>query len=127
MSLILLDNVLTNFFKGLFFKSRYVLEGKCKQCGQCCREIYLKMTPAQTSSPLFTKIAIKWIEWIFEFKLIRIDYEYNDLVFTCRNIGDDGKCRNYFWRPNVCRNYPLVDYFKEPAFLDNCGYSCKLR
>jgi len=126
MLFVLLDNVLTNLTKKIF-GTKWVLTGKCRQCGTCCREIYLTMTPAQTRSELFTSVSIRWISWLFDFILLRIDHENNALVFTCRNLTPEGKCGNYFWRPNICRNYPLVDYFEEPKFLPGCGFGAKLR
>jgi len=124
---ILLDNFLTNFPKKLFFRTRWVLEGKCRQCGNCCREIYLKATPRQLSSKFFADLAIAWISWIFDFILLRIDYDNHYLIFTCKHRRSDGKCGNYFWRPNICRNYPLVDYFEEPKMLPDCGFTARLR
>jgi len=127
ITFIFLDNFLTNLPKKILFKTQWVLEGKCKQCGTCCREIYLKVTPRQLSSKLFMKLAIAWISWIFDFILLRIDYDNHYLVFTCRHIRADGKCGNYFWRPNVCRNYPLIDYFEKPRLLPKCGFRARLR
>ena len=119
---VLLDNWLTNLAKKIF-PTKWKRTGSCRQCGQCCKEIYLTMTPAQTRSKLFTTLSIKWITWLFGFILIRVDRENNSLVFTCRYLTPQGKCGNYRWRPNVCRNYPLIDYFKEPKLLPGCGYS----
>lgn len=127
MSFVLLDNVLTNLPKKFIFKSRYRREGKCKQCGVCCKEIYLKITPAQIRSRFFTRLAVWWIEWLFEFNLLRIDRERLYLIFNCKNQKEDGHCGNYFWRPNICRNFPLVDYFDEPVFLPGCGFNARLR
>ena len=121
LSFILLDNALKQSLKSLF-PTRWKIEGKCRQCGSCCREIYLKMTPGQMKSKLFTAISIRWISWLFDFDLLRIDYEHYYLVFNCRHLTSEGKCGNYFWRPNICRNYPLVDYFEEPTFLPGCGF-----
>ncbi|MBU1026434.1 MAG: YkgJ family cysteine cluster protein [Candidatus Margulisbacteria bacterium] len=124
---VLLDNFLLNFPKKILFKSRWVLAGKCKQCGKCCEEIYLKMTPNQISSKFFTNLAIRWISWLFDFILIRVEQDAGYLVFTCKHRLRDGRCGNYFWRPNICRNYPLVDYFEEPKMLPDCGFTAKLR
>ena len=126
MLFVLLDNFLTNTAKRLF-GSRYRLAGSCKKCGSCCRQIYLTMTPAQTNSKLFTAVSVRWITWLFDFILIRIDHEHNSLVFTCQHLTASGQCGNYRWRPNVCRNYPLVDYFTEPKTLPGCGFCPKLR
>lgn len=124
MIFVLLDNYLTNLFKKPF-GSKWKRTGQCRQCGNCCREIYLTMTPAQIKSRLFTNLSIRWITWLFDFILLRIDYENDSLVFTCRHLTAKGKCGNYTWRPNVCRNYPLVDYFEEPKFLPECGFSAR--
>ena len=127
MIFVLLDNFLTNLPKKYLFRSRWQLEGSCNQCGNCCKEIYLKISPRQLGSELFSKLAIWWITWLFDFILIKIDYDNHYLVFTCKHLRPDGKCGNYFWRPSVCRNYPLVDYFDEPKFLPGCGFRARLR
>ena len=122
ISVILIDNFLANFPKKALFRTRWVLEGKCKKCGTCCQEIYMKISPRQLSSRFFTDLAVRWISWIFDFSLLRVDRDNLYLVFTCRHLRPDGKCGNYFWRPNICRNYPLVDYFEEPKTLPECGF-----
>jgi Fe-S-cluster containining protein len=127
MLFVLLDNVLTNIPKKLFFKSVWILEGKCKQCGICCKAIGLKISKRQLSSKFFTNLAIKWICWLFDFILLEIDREHGYLIFTCKHLRSDGKCGNYFWRPSICRNYPLIDYFEKPVLLPNCGFKPKLR
>ena len=124
---ILLDNFLTRFPGKLLFRTKWILAGECRQCGECCKEIYLKINPKQLGSKLFTTLAIKWISWIFDFILLKIDYENHYLIFTCKHRKPDGRCGNYFWRPSICRNYPLVDYFDKPKLLPGCGYSAIIR
>ena len=124
---VLLDNFLTNLLKRVLFRTRWKLEGKCKMCGSCCQQIYLKISPRQLGSKLFAKLAIWWICWLFDFILLEVDYDHYYLIFTCKHLREDGKCGNYFWRPSVCRNYPLVDYFEEPKFLPGCGFHARLR
>ncbi|MFH1347312.1 MAG: hypothetical protein ABIH22_01350, partial [Candidatus Margulisiibacteriota bacterium] len=97
------------------------------QCGICCQEIYMKITPRQLASKLFTKIAIAWIVWIFDFILIRIEYDNHYIVFTCQHRLANGQCGNYFWRANICRNFPLVDYFEKPKVLPWCGFTATER
>ncbi|OGC03442.1 hypothetical protein A2276_00835 [candidate division WOR-1 bacterium RIFOXYA12_FULL_43_27] len=121
MLLVLLDNFVTMGLKSLF-PTRHKITGRCKMCGNCCREIRMKIAPAFLSSKFFTELVIRWISWLFDFYLIEIDFEHQDLVFSCYHRGEDGKCKNYFWRPSICRNYPLLDYFKKPVFLPGCGY-----
>lgn len=124
MLFVLFDNLISSSLKKLF-PTRYKIDGRCKMCGNCCREIRMKISKAYLSSKFFTELVIRWISWLFDFYLIKIDFEYQDLVFSCHHRGDDGKCQNYFWRPSICRNYPLLDYFKKPVFLPGCGFECK--
>jgi hypothetical protein len=121
LSLVLAYNWLTNLAKRPF-PTRWHLTGRCRQCGQCCRRIILTMTPAQIRSRLFTTLSIRWLSWLFRFELIELDGEHDSLVFRCRQLTPDNKCGDYRWRPNICRNYPLVDYFKEPQLLPGCGF-----
>ena len=127
ISLMLLDNFLSNFLKCYIVKTRWVLEGQCKRCGVCCQEILLRATKAQLKSNFFRKLTIRWISWLFDFILIRVDYENNYIDFTCKQRTGSGSCGNYFWRPHICRNYPLVDYFEQPRPLPNCGFKAQPR
>jgi len=124
LSLFLFDNFLVQKLKNVF-PHQYKIQGKCRQCGECCKGIYLKMSSNQMRSSFFRNICIRWISWLFDFILLKVDFENQYLVFTCKHKGEDGKCLNYAWRPPVCRNYPLVDYFKKPVFLPGCGFSAK--
>ena len=119
---LLLDNFVVQSLKKLF-PHAYRIKGKCKMCGQCCEEILLKMTPRQMNSKFFRDLVVRWLSWLYGFIFIRYDTERYYLVFTCRHRGGQGKCQNYVWRPNICRNYPLVDYFDKPVFLEGCGFS----
>ena len=123
ISFMLLDNFIVQGFKRLF-PTRYKIRGNCKQCGKCCEEILLRGTNRQINNPFFRNIAIRWISWLYGFYLLYVDYERNYLAFSCSHRGEDGKCKNYFLRPPICRNYPLLDYFEEPKFLPWCSF-CK--
>lgn len=126
MGLVILDNFLTSLTKKMF-PTRWVRTGRCLQCGNCCRKIILTMTPAQIKSRFFTDLSARWISWLFGFKLVEIDRVNHSLAFSCKHLTAEGKCDVYAWRPNVCRNYPLVDYFEKPTFLPGCGYSAVIR
>ena len=122
---VLLDNFIVNSLKRLF-PTRYKIVGSCKTCGNCCQVIRLHISPNFLGSKLITDLVVRWISWIFNFYLIEIDYKYQALVFGCYDLGEDGKCKVYRWRPGICRNYPLLDYFKEPVFLPGCGFKAKV-
>jgi Fe-S-cluster containining protein len=126
LALVIADNFVANL-AGSFFRKKWKLEGSCKKCGKCCRDIHLKIDPRLLNNRFTRELVIRWISWLFRFYLKRIDHERNYLVFGCRNLTENGTCGDYRWRPNVCRNYPLVDFFDEPALFDTCGYKAKLR
>ena len=118
---IITENLLNNLCRKAF-KTKWALEGKCRKCGACCREIALVVHPKILTSRSITALVSRWISWVFDFHLIRIEYDMNYMIFGCKHIKTDGTCGNYKWRPSVCRNYPIVDYFKKPSLFDNCGY-----
>mgnify|MGYP001606063823 CR=1 FL=1 len=126
MVLVIFDNFIINLIKKVL-GSRWILTGKCQQCGTCCQQIVMTMTPAQVKSRFFTDLSIRWISWLFGFQLQAVDEENCAIIFGCQHLTPDNKCGNYRWRPNVCRNFPLVDYFAEPKLLPNCGFRAKLK
>ena len=124
--LMLADNAVTNLVKKPF-RTRWVLVGKCNQCGKCCQNIKLAINPRLLSSVFIRELVIMWTSWVMGFHLKRIEYTPPYLVFGCKKVRSDGTCGDYKWRPNVCRNYPLVDFFEEPALFKTCGFKAKLR
>jgi len=126
LSLALTDNIVSNLAKSPF-RTKWCLEGKCNKCGKCCQEIGLKIDPRLLSSKFITNIIVRWISWLFDFYLIGIDHKRLYLFFGCKHKMPDGTCGVYKWRPSVCRNYPIIDYFEEPALFPECGYKTRLR
>ena len=126
LTFILADNYLSNLVRKPF-KTQWTLEGKCKKCGKCCRDIGLTISPKLLKSRFTTEIVIRWVSWVFDFYLKHIQYDSCLLVFGCKNQNPDGSCKVYKWRPNICRNYPIVDYLDKPVLYDFCGYRAKLR
>ncbi len=124
--IMLADNYVTNLVKKPF-RTRCVLVGKCNKCGKCCQDIKLAINPRLLSNIFTRELVVRWTSWVMGFHLKRIEYDPNYLVFGCKSVRPDGTCGVYKWRPNVCRNYPLVDFFDEPALFETCGYKAKLR
>lgn len=121
ISIMLLDNWITQGLKGLF-PTKFKIKGQCNKCGKCCEEILLKMTPSQIHNDFFRNLCVRWLSWLYDFYLLHIDLKRGYLGFSCKHRGKDGRCQNYFWRPPICRNFPLIDYFEEPVFIPGCGY-----
>jgi Fe-S-cluster containining protein len=126
LSLVIADNFISNLVKKPF-KTRWVREGKCSKCGKCCADIKMAINLKLLSNVLTRELVTRWTSWIMGFHLKRIEYDPPYLVFGCDNQRPDGSCGVYKWRPNVCRNYPLLDYFEEPALFDTCGYKARLK
>jgi len=117
----LIDNWVMQALKKIF-PTKFKIKGQCKKCGQCCAEILLKMSPTQINNNFFRNLCIRWLSWLYDFYLLRVDFDKGYLAFSCKHRGGDGCCQNYAWRPPICRNYPLLDYFDEPGFIPGCGF-----
>ena len=105
--------------------SKYIRKGKCKKCGNCCRNILLYTVdekPINTEEQ-FEKIK-EWDKHFYNFHISGRS-ETGALLFTCNEISDDNKCKVYFFRGIGCRQYPkkntkfLINGGKP---LDGCGY-----
>lgn len=111
-------------FISMLFSPKYKLVGHCNQCGKCCRNIvFYNGTEPITDGD--------YVENLSKLnKRLRLFYvsgknENGELLFTCNSLGDDNRCRHYFFRSLYCRKYPLVKSFRNGKFLkteDYCGY-----
>lgn len=104
--------------------SKFVLKGKCKQCGQCCRNIvfYINEQPIQTEKQ-FESLK-KWKKTYNHFFISRKDMD-GALLFTCKSLANNGKCKDYLFRSLACRNYPKINtqfILNGGKPLDNCGF-----
>lgn len=119
-----------NLFKNIkllismLFAPKYRLKGNCKQCGRCCRNIvfYNDNKPITKDDDL-NKL-IKEDRHLISF-YVSGKNEKGELLFTCKSLGEDNKCRHYWFRSLYCRRYPLVKSLKTGQYLqpeDYCGY-----
>ena len=112
------------YFLNRITAPKYKRSGQCKQCGECCRSIVLSDNGKEVTS-------------IEEFELLRDKYKkYNHfepvkhneqgiLLFKCKSLDDNNRCRDYFFRSLYCRRYPDIDknfILAGGVLLDNCGY-----
>ena len=116
--------------KNKLFSSKYVLKGKCKKCGACCRNILFSTSEGYVKSKeLFTKMQKKYRHYR-NYKITGIvdgkqDFQNGALTFTCRFISKNNKCLIYPFRPIFCRDYPAVNselIYNGVEMLDNCGF-----
>lgn len=111
-------------FISMVFAPKYKLEGQCRQCGRCCRNIvfYNDNKPITEDDDL-NKL-IKEDRHLISF-YVSGKNEKGELLFTCKSLGEDNKCRHYWFRSLYCRRYPLVKSLKTGEYLqteDYCGY-----
>lgn len=112
------------FYVQKLFSSKFIIKGRCKKCGQCCRNIVFFIGDS----------AIKTEEQFESVKQLKKSYNHffisgvdNDeaLLFTCKSLNSDNSCRDYFFRSINCRNYPKINktfIINGGKPLDNCGF-----
>ena len=113
------------FFIQKLQSSKFVRKGKCLGCGACCRNILLYASDdiPVVSEKQFEKIK----EWDKHFRNFYVSgkSETGALLFTCRELDENNRCKVYFFRGIGCRQYPkkntkfLINGGKP---LDGCGY-----
>jgi len=106
----------------LFWRFMYRVGGECKQCGKCCRHVYLRvggrvmktfddcldMAKEQTALNSFTS---------------KGQGDGGALFFGCRYVTKDNTCGKYDDRPAMCRAYPDVNMLRYEAVpKDDCGF-----
>lgn len=130
-----------SFFKNKFSSSKYIVKGKCKMCGQCCENIlfsdekgYIKtaehFSELQRQNLRYKHFFINGVmdETQAPFRPEEYDDPKNQagaLLFKCKSLGDNKRCRQYFMRALCCRNYPSINktfISQGGTTLDGCGF-----
>ena len=115
-----------DFIKSLYFeflsyfipqKISYRIEGKCNQCGECCRQI--------RCFGLKDEKDLKLMQFFFpSYKNLYIkDIDKNgELILSCKQLNKNNTCNIYKKRPLFCRTYPRKRINFNAEMIDNCGY-----
>ena len=120
----LFDEIL--FFIYAFKSAKYTIKGKCKACGKCCRNLVFKIgdDPVRTEEE-FERI--KKFDKRYEiFYSSNAFGENGEMLFTCKYLSKNGKCKIHPFRSFVCRNYPKINskFFSNGGkLLEGCGYT----
>lgn len=116
--------------KTKLFSSKYILKGKCKRCGACCRNILFSTEEGYVKSKeVFLKMQKKH-SYYRRFKISGIvenkkDFQNGALTFQCKFISKNNNCLIYPFRPSFCRKYPNASnelIYQGIETLDGCGY-----
>jgi Fe-S-cluster containining protein len=117
------------------------MEDLCNQCGACCRVLTLEQSPEEVrATAALTKVlgipsdavfaAEHWHSLTRAEAMKRNPYYTQHLppdahLYTCDQLGSDGRCLAYDNRPLVCRGYPWYEQpVRDMQLADpNCGYS----
>ena len=116
--------------KNKLFSSKYVLKGKCKKCGACCRNILFSTHDGYVKSKEVFLAMQKKHRYYRNFKISGVvsdkqDFQNGALTFECKFISKNNKCLIYPFRPLFCRDYPSKNQdliYSGVTMLDNCGF-----
>ena len=105
-----------NFFEDYFlflnsklFSSKYVLKGKCKKCGKCCRNILFSTKDGYVKDIKIFEEMQKKHKYYRNFRISGVvenkqDFQNGALTFECKFINKNNRCMIYFIRPLFCRD-----------------------
>lgn len=113
------------YFLQKFQSSKFIRKGKCNGCGSCCRNILLYTVDDE---PIKTEEQFKKVQEFdkhFYNFYISGKAENGSLLFTCRELSENNRCKVYFFRGLGCRQYPKLNkkfLINGGKPLDGCGY-----
>lgn len=113
---------LKKFFLLKILKKKYTRVGKCNQCGNCCKSIYVRHGKHLIKDEeLFEKL--KPQHFFYSYLKI-IDKTEDGLIFECTKLDKEKNlCTAYKKRALLCRQYPQEEIFSLGAIIsDECGF-----
>ena len=101
-------------------RPKYELLGDCVSCGECCKAIYGD-PPAFIKNSKLLALYIGYHQIAHNFS-VRGRGPKDEVIFSCNHLQSDNRCGIYFWRPLLCRNYPLRPLYIQLNLLPLCSY-----
>ena len=116
---------LKKFYHLKILKRHYYRLDKCRRCGCCYENIYVR----HKNKIIKTKEEFEQIKksdsYSFYQHISVIDKDDFGLIFECDRFDKEKRlCKDHKKRPSICKNYPSEEIFSFGAQLqEGCGYS----
>jgi len=110
------------FYLSEILKKHYIRSGKCKACGKCCQQIYVRHANNIINDEEEFEY-LKTMHYFYSYLNI-VGKDEIGLIFECTKLNKEtGKCTAYNQRPTLCRQYPLEEIFMMGGGIsDDCGF-----
>lgn len=109
---------------GVQRKTAYVREGKCKQCGRCCKMIALIVPKGVSKRGYLVKFFKVWHKLAMNFE--HVDEEEGWLIYRCGYYREEcegkGRCSIHPVRHRICRFFPRQRLYDHPRLHPDCGF-----
>ena len=115
--------ILKKFFARKISGKKYIREGKCNNCGRCCRGIFVRHSNNFIKDEEeFEKLKSQHFFYTY---LKVLEKNEMGLLFECtKHDKVTGLCTAYKKRALLCKRYPQEEIFMLGGELyDDCGYS----
>ena len=104
---------------------RFQVRGSCQNNGACCERLFLMEGP-YLSWPILRHLTHFWMTKIYPFEIhehsvLHAKDENYYRMLSCQNLVD-GKCKEYWLRPRLCRVWPVSDHDNPPILFKGCGF-----
>lgn len=104
--------------------SKYIVTGKCKKCGTCCKNIVFYVGERAISDE---NEFLNMQEFDNKYNNFEINGkgENGELLFRCKSLLENGLCGAYKFRSLHCRLYPKINQkfvYGGGEPLDGCGF-----
>ncbi len=106
------------------FQTYPKIRGGCKQCGACCRSLFLTWRGKPVTSQNEFKKLLNYDRHVYSRFIPDKQHDTGSaLTFTCIHLNKNNQCSQHDKRPPICQKYPHKSIFKMGAELqDSCGY-----
>jgi hypothetical protein len=116
--------------KRFFFKTRKkyqpqkipVIRGHCKKCGNCCRQLNICEEGKWVATSRHFKQILKESPEYERFEITGKN-KNGSLNFKCTWLNEDGTCKDYTNRLDICRDFPdSMAIMNQGVLPDGCGF-----